>query len=84
MNKEEAIRKLVEEDGFFKHNNYEVVEATEEACILKEPILDKSNIFWGIICPYAIVKKISKSICFNCSYILDIFSGWNILMLYFF
>ena len=42
MNKEEAIKKLVEEDGFFKHNNYEVVEATEEACILKAKVTKNS------------------------------------------
>ena len=38
MDKEEALRKLVEEEGFFKHNNYEIVEATEESCILKASI----------------------------------------------
>lgn len=42
MNKEEAIKKLVEEDGFFKRNNYEVVEATEEACILKAKVTKNS------------------------------------------
>ena len=24
MNKEEALKKIAEEDGFFKHNNYEI------------------------------------------------------------
>ena len=48
MNKEEAIRKLVEDDGFFKHNNYEIVEATEEACILKANITKNSLNPYGI------------------------------------
>ena len=48
MNKEEAIRKLIEEDGFFKHNNYEVVEATEEACTLKAKVTKNSLNPYGI------------------------------------
>ena len=42
MNKDEALKELVEGDGFFKHNNYEVVEATEEACILKAKVTKNS------------------------------------------
>ncbi len=48
MNKEEAIRKLVEEEGFFKHNNYEIVEATEESCILKAKVTKNALNPYGI------------------------------------
>lgn len=48
MDKEEVIKKLIEEDGFFKHNNYEVVEATEEACILKANVTKDSLNPYGI------------------------------------
>ena len=48
MDKEEAIRKLVEEEGFFKHNNYEIVEATEESCILKASITKSALNPYGI------------------------------------
>lgn len=48
MNQEEALKKLVEEDGFFKHNNYEVVEATKESCILKAKITKNSLNPYGI------------------------------------
>ena len=49
MNKEEALKKLAEEDGFFKHNNYEIVEATEENCILKANITNNSLNPYGIV-----------------------------------
>ena len=49
MNKEEILKKLVEEDGFFKHNNYEIVEATEENCILKANITNNSLNPYGIV-----------------------------------
>ena len=48
MNKEEALKKLAEEDGFFKHNNYEIVEASENACIIKAKITKNSLNPYGI------------------------------------
>ena len=48
MNKEEILKKLVEEEGFFKNNNYEIVEAKENSCILKANITKKALNPYGI------------------------------------
>lgn len=42
MDKDYLLNKLKNDDGFFKHNNYEVVEATEESCILKATVTENS------------------------------------------
>lgn len=49
MDKDYFLKQLQNEDGFFKHNNYEVVEASEESCILKANVTENS------LNPYKIV-----------------------------
>ncbi len=48
MNKDDILKRLVEEDGFFKHNNYKIEEITEEYCILKAEITKSSLNPYGI------------------------------------
>ena len=48
MNKKEDVKKLTETEGFFKHNNYELVEVTAENCTLKAQITENALNPYGI------------------------------------
>lgn len=49
MDTDKILNTLENEEGFFKYNNYEIVEATEENCIIK------ANITKNSLNPYNII-----------------------------
>lgn len=48
MNNDKLLNTLVEEDGFFKNNNYEVVSAEPNNCVLKAMVTKNSTNPYGV------------------------------------